>query len=158
MRSGLFPSQQRALNQALKKADAFDHFRARTRRKFIALGLGGLTLAAAAFVMGRSLTPAEAAPEGTSKTSPILQTARTLAAEDDATLLAGAHTMLLGLDADASDPALRVGATRLARMVVSLPASEPRQRIARRILATIDRSGPGDMEPSLIERLRAHVK
>jgi len=42
MRLGLLPSHKRELQRAFKKADAFDHFRQRTRRAF--LGLWGLAV------------------------------------------------------------------------------------------------------------------
>ncbi len=56
MRSGMLPSQQRALRQAFKKADKFDHFRKRTRRSFLALGSLGLAGTIAGFWVGRSTT------------------------------------------------------------------------------------------------------
>lgn len=53
MRSGFLPSQQRELRKASKKADAFDHFRQRTRRRFVALGLLGIAGSAGTFWLGR---------------------------------------------------------------------------------------------------------
>jgi hypothetical protein len=56
MRPGLFPSQQRALRKALKKADKFDHFRKRTRRSFVLVGaLSALSAGAAVWSAIRSV-------------------------------------------------------------------------------------------------------
>jgi hypothetical protein len=48
----MFPSQQRALRRAFKKADKFDHFRKRTRRSFVLGGIGAVVAAAGAFWAG----------------------------------------------------------------------------------------------------------
>jgi hypothetical protein len=55
----MFPSQERALRKAFKKADKFDHFRQRTRRQFVALGRKCRDLAPRATIRrGRSVTRA----------------------------------------------------------------------------------------------------
>ena len=64
MRPGLFPSQQRALRQAFKKADKFDHFsfRQRTRRAFLGLGALALGMGAGGFALGRGGRSSAATP------------------------------------------------------------------------------------------------
>lgn len=54
MRLGLLPSQQRALDQAFKKARAFDTFRSRTRRSMLAAAAAGLVTSVASFFVGQS--------------------------------------------------------------------------------------------------------
>ena len=65
MRSGMFPSQQRALRQAFKKADKFDHFRQRTRRSFVLGGIGAVVAAAGAFCVGVGVGSSSAAANPT---------------------------------------------------------------------------------------------
>jgi hypothetical protein len=54
MRLGLLPSQQRALDQAFKKARKFDDFRGPTRRRFLALGVAACGASLATFFAGRA--------------------------------------------------------------------------------------------------------
>jgi hypothetical protein len=89
----MFPSQQRALAKALKKADKFDDFRGRTRRSFIALATAGACGCIGAFFLGRgfaeSASPASADPWRTS-----LPWAREFSRQPVETLIQGASTYL----------------------------------------------------------------
>jgi hypothetical protein len=105
MRLGLLPGQQRVLDQAFKKARAFDRFRQRTRRTVLATAGGGLLLGVAAFFAGRSVVEA-----------PVPQTTHpmdALALGDAQRLQARAIDLLAEVEMGRGTPSLWVGVERL---------------------------------------------
>lgn len=127
MRQGLFPSQQRALRQAFKKADAFDHFRQRTRRAFLSLAALAVGTGVAGFVTGRSWHAAADDPP----TSP-LQRYRALATGPFGDLHASHLGFLAAMEEATGDERFWVGFERLATHGLR----ESDRALLRRLLAT----------------------
>lgn len=138
MRLGILPSQQRALQQALKKARKFDDFRTRTRRGFLLAALGGCGASAAMFFLGRatagSLATTEPAP------SPALAPARKLATGPLSELVAAYPTFLLMLERAGADRTVWIGYARLVDVAV-----QRRDQIMARHLLQSGASPPPDL-------------
>ena len=138
MRPGMFPSQQRAMRQAFKKADKFDHFRARTRRSLVLGGVASLAAAVGAFWVGTRTRDAAAAPGADSH--PRRQLVHRLAAATDPDLWQQRHTFLQALEEVGGDPVGWVGFRRLAQMTVLRGSAE--QVLASRMLKTLQPECP----------------
>lgn len=142
MRSGMLPSQQRALRRVFKKADAFDHFRTRTRRAFLgisslaaALGLGG-------FITGRASNGETVAPRADGYRE------LALAPIDE---LKSAHLgFLAALEQAPDDRTLWVGFERLAQHALGDPTASD---LLRRLRATLRACVPARGFEWLIKRL-----
>ncbi len=133
MRPGLFPSQQRAMRKAFKKADKFDHFRKRTRRAFLAMGALGVGAAIGGFFLGRASVKVEA--EDSVADSPLesrRQYARDLAQGPLDALVDAHQSFLLVLNRLPPDSVLWSGFARLADAAVSRRDA----RLAKRLLPT----------------------
>jgi hypothetical protein len=158
LRSGLFPSQQRLLQQAFKKADKFDHFRARTRRSFLALAGASAVAVAGSFYVGHSVGSSTATtPQPVPKSSRIAAAAGQLEtlALGPLDQLERAHPMLVSyLDlhtAEATD-AHWLGFERL--LLLALSAPDAKRGLAREITRLSEvRSISAHLQP-LIEQLR----
>jgi hypothetical protein len=111
MRPGLFPSQQRALRKALKKADKFDHFRRRTRRTFLGLGALGLFAGVTGFAAGRHRSRSV---DTDTDDDTLIGQHRSLAAAPIARLRAGYIVFLASMEQAPADPRFWVGFERLA--------------------------------------------
>lgn len=154
MRLGVLPGQQRELRRAFKKAKAFDTFRRRTRRQFIALGLLGVAGSAVAFVAGRRTVPAVRAAS-TGPWHARLPWARAFAREPIETMVQGASTFLGVLqNAGQEDPVLWQGFARLAEHALS--RHDERAAVLRsRLLLVCDAVPPLPEWVPVVERLRA---
>jgi hypothetical protein len=137
MRPGLFPSQERALRRAFKKADKFDHFRRRTRRTFLGLGLlavvGTSLGAASGFWLGRR--------RAVDPWAARIVLAHKIAAAAEDVLLRDHVPFLMVLEHTGGDDVLWLGFERLARLVLSSTAPEHRE-LARRLRLTFDVTAP----------------
>jgi len=150
MRSGLLPSQQRELRRAFKKADAFDHFRERTRRSFLGLGLLGALGTAAGFWFGTVRSADKGRPSANAGPVP-LEKAHELALGPDAELRRNAAMFLVMLDRSGGDEVTWAGFGRLARMAT---ADGGDRRLASRLLATTARLAPPVLLQPLVRRLQ----
>jgi hypothetical protein len=131
MRSGMLPSQQRALRRAFKKADAFDHFRTRTRRAFLGLGSLAAALGLGGLLVGRASVSDARAPRSDAYRE------LALAPLDD---LRSAHLgFLAALEEAPDDRALWVGFERLAQVALSQPTET---ELLRRLRATLRTNAP----------------
>jgi hypothetical protein len=129
MRLGLMPQQKRALDKAFRKARAFDRFRVRTRRSFLALGVLSIGGAAAAFVVGRASAPAAAGEPAGTRDAWIDGLARgPLAA-----LRAQAPHVVAALESCAPDDPLWIAFHRLAEIAIANPADETLRRQLRKL-------------------------
>ncbi len=142
MRPGMFPSQQRAMRQAFKKADKFDHFRARTRRSLVLGGVASVAAAVGAFWAGTRMGGAAAPPDADSH--PRRQIVHRLAAATDPDLWQQRHTFLQALEEVGGDQAGWVGFRRLAEMALVVGPTE--QVLAARMLKTLQRERPTHLQ------------
>lgn len=158
MRLGLLPSQKRELQRAFKKADAFDHFRQRTRRTFLGVGALAVALGVGGFAAGR-MTGAGRLADRDAVADPKLTArrdqARRLATQPDSILRRDHATFLLILDAVGDDEALWVGFARLGNM--ALQGEGDRQLMARLLTTARARRRPAYLDP-LVETLRDRVR
>ncbi len=115
MRPGMFPSQQRAMRQAFKKADKFDHFRARTRRSLVLGGVASVAAAAAAFWVGTRTADAAVGREADSHPRPAQheEWLRALAVGPISELRSRAMHLTAALESAEVDDGLWVGFHRL---------------------------------------------
>lgn len=132
MRPGLFPSQQRALQRAFKKADAFDHFRQRTRRAFVGAVLGGLSVSVGTYFLGRGLQSRDPSATGT-VTESTPQSFDAVALGPIEKLEAQALNVLAEIEMGRATPALWIGVERLALRAVVEANREP---LRARLIAT----------------------
>lgn len=131
MRSGMLPSQQRALRRVFKKADAFDHFRTRTRRAFFGLGSLAAALGLGGVFVGRATL------SDTSARQFDRYRELALAPLDQ---LRSAHLAFLGaLEQNPDDRTLWVGFERLAQLALSQPTEVD---LLRRLRATLRSKTP----------------
>lgn len=140
MRSGFMPGQQAALRRAFKKAEAFDHFRQRTRRGFLSVGAAGIAGSIGAFWVGTWTSRHDSDVQRAHSPEPghpQLAVAHRLALGPDADLRANAAMFLVVLDAIGGDELTWAGFGRLVRMACE--ASPPDRRLARRLRASADR-------------------
>jgi hypothetical protein len=158
LRSGLFPSQQRLLRQAFKKADKFDHFRARTRRSFLAIIGASAVAVTGSFFIGHSVGSSNApTPRPVPKSSRIAAAAGQLEtlALGPLDQLEQAHPMLisyLDLHTTQATDAHWLGFERL--LLLALSAPDAKRGLAREITRVAEvRSTPTHLQP-LIEQLR----
>jgi hypothetical protein len=150
----MFPSQQRALRQAFKKADAFDHFRQRTRRGFLAVAGLGVAGCIGAFVLGRRFAPAAAEATATNLDRELAGV-HALALGPVARLEHGAADILSRIELHGGDDTLWLGCERL---ILHALARGDRQVLARAILAMAAvRPVPEPLAP-LLEKLRAQYR
>jgi hypothetical protein len=132
MRSGLFPSQQRAMRKALKKADKFDHFRTRTRRAFVALGALGVAGAVGGFFLGRATVSKDPGPVSVSPLEGRREYARELAQGPLDGLVNAHQSFLMVLNRLEPDSILWSGFARL----VDVAITRRDVRLAKRLLPT----------------------
>jgi hypothetical protein len=160
MRPGLFPSQQRALKKALKKADKFDHFRQRTRRTFLSLVAVAATTCCGAYLLGRA-TAVDGRAGKTVGVDPALRDklalAHALATGPDQELRRNYAGFLLLMDAHRGDEITWGGFARLSRM--ALESRGPEEiRLAKRLLLTADAlEAPAGVQ-RFVDRLRQHAR
>jgi hypothetical protein len=169
MRSGLFPSQQRALRQAFKKADKFDHFRQRTRRSFVLGGIAAVGAAAGTFWVGIKMgrkgavaptTTSVRAEAETPLRGPLqgkLAVAHRWSTAPDEELRANYALFLVILDAHGGDDLLWAGFARLAGMAEA-GAGEPNRFLAQRLLASARRLPPPAFVSHHLSLLQARVE
>ena len=154
MRSGMLPSQQRALRRAFKKADAFDHFRTRTRRAFFGLfGLSALG-ASAAYWLGQR-TASEPAASATNSVASELETL----ALGPLDALEQAHPLLIAyLDLHTADakPKHWLGLERLAFLALSEP--ETKRALGREVTRLVDVRGCPAATRPVIDKLRTKLR
>ena len=129
MRPGLFPSQQRALRRAFKKADAFDHFRQRTRRAFVGLSLLAVATGVGGFVFGRRRGAVDEPDEAAS----LIDRHRALATAPLERLRAAQLVFLASMEQSPGDEEFWVGFERLATHALSQPGND---EILRRLRIT----------------------
>jgi len=124
----------------LKKADAFDHFRQRTRRRFLAiLGLSVPLAAGAGFALAHwSMgSPRKRLPDPVdARVVERLEWAHRLANGPDGALLAASTTFLMVLDRCGGDVALWRGFARLVRMAEA--DGQERRALAARLLVSAE--------------------
>jgi hypothetical protein len=135
MRSGLFPSQQRALRQAFKKADKFDHFRQRTRRAFFAGGALAVACAVAAFWAGVRLGRVAETQEPRAATPAWMNE---LALGPVEALRQQAIHLLTAVSGKPADDVLWLGFHRLVRVYVSNPSEEALRRMLLQVASRPD--------------------
>jgi hypothetical protein len=134
MLSGMFPSQQRMLRQAFKKAARFDTFRQRTRRSFLVAGAAAVAAAAGAFWAGMQVAqPASPAP--TPSTGSSTGWLDDLASGPLPELQRQAPHLLAALRGKAADDVMWLGFHRL----VLVATSQPEQEALRRMLVQVAR-------------------
>lgn len=129
MRPGLFPSQQRAIQKAFRKADAFDHFRQRTRRGFIGAIFGGIAASAGTFFAGLQIAAAAPASRPPMPAPPF----DAVALGPIERLEARALEVLAEIEMGRASTALWVGVERLALRSLVEPH---RDALRARLLAT----------------------
>jgi hypothetical protein len=153
MRPGLFPSQQRAIRQAFKKAEKLDHFRQRTRRAFLGLGALALGMGVGGYAVGKLMSsPVTRLGHDPRLTSRVDQ-GRRMAAQPDPILRRDHATLLLIIEGVGADDAMWVGFARLAHMALANQDAEDRQ-LARRLLTTAEQVSPPAYLQPLVESLR----
>jgi hypothetical protein len=132
----MLPSQKRVLQRAFRKADKFDHFRARTRRTFVAGGVAAIAAAVGSFWVGRRTS--RASPSHSGRPSPRKELARRLSAASDVELFRDRLAYLQGIEITPDDPVAWGGFRRLVTM-----AQESRDReLAARLLLTFKLAEP----------------
>lgn len=143
MRTGLLPSQQRALQRAFKKADKFDHFRQHTRRSLLAAGCAALCGAFGAYWMG-----ANSATSGNGSAPPSehprLIIVRRLAAATDDSLWAQRATFLQAADEVGGSESGWLGMRRLAKMTLATGRED--KVFAARLLKSMSHERPAYLE------------
>jgi hypothetical protein len=162
MRPGLFPSQQRALQKALKKAEKFDHFRQRTRRTFCLLLVGAAAATVGSFyagqVVGRRVSPRAGHAEETDRAAFLRQQlplAHRLARSTDRELEAGYATFLLVMSGTGGDDVLWHGYERLGALALARADERGREIADGLVRAASMLTVPERLQP-LLARLRAH--
>ena len=135
MRPGLFPSQQRALRQAFKKADKFDHFRQRTRRAFLGLGALALGMGAGGLALGRSGRVPQIAADLKANAGPphLPEPLLDIVTGPLENLRTEAMNVAAALEAAPHDSVLWIGFHRL----VALALNRPEDDLLRRRLRTV---------------------
>jgi hypothetical protein len=128
------------MQRSLRKARKFDDFRGRTRRKFLALGVAGLSASVAGFFLGRETAP----PPATESSVPasLLRRAQRLATAPSEELLADYATVLLVFERTVHDPALIAAYARL----VDLATQRQDRALARHLLESSPRL-PATLSP-----------
>jgi hypothetical protein len=135
----------------LKKADAFDHFRKRTRRGFLGIGALGLLGSFGGFWLGASTGSSSASPEPKRPSHPQIEVAHRLALGPDEDLRSNSAMFLVIFDGIRGDPLTWAGFGRLAQMATA-PGREDRRLVAR-LLTSARRVPPPDWLQSVIGRL-----
>ena len=155
MRLGLLPSQKRALDQAFKKARAFDRFRQRTRRAFLGLGLLGVCAGVGGFVLGRSWQsePDQGRPDAEirARWQAKLPWAQTYGEQPIATLSASYATFLMVIQMTGGDDRTWRGFARLAEHALSAADSDP--NLGRALLQTSRFAPPPEWLRPLVDQL-----
>ncbi|MEZ5966002.1 MAG: hypothetical protein R3F56_19355 [Planctomycetota bacterium] len=160
MRQGLFPAQRRELQRALRKADAFDRMRARTRRAFLRVGLCAVGAAGAAFWLGRWSAGRDDEPvvdSVRSRWQKKIPWAEEFARGPLEQLVAGSATFLMTIDATGGSPAMWNGYARIADWALSTQTPQSRAMIER-LLQTARMAPPPPELATLITTLRAEVR
>lgn len=150
MQQGLFPSQQRALRQAFKKADAFDHFRQRTRRAFLSMLLGGAGMGAGMTAAGYWLGRRHGATAAQPARHPDVEWMHALVRGPLADLEAAAPNLTATIDLHGGDADLWLG---FERLVLTALAHGDRQSLARDLLVLARVAPPPAHLHALVERL-----
>ncbi len=155
MRLGLLPSHQRHLRKLFKKADAFDDFRGRTRRRFLALGALAFAGGMGAFWCGTKLAPEQAlVPAVDPRIADRLARARQLAVGDEAELRSQYVAFLFVFERVPPDAVLWLGFGRL----VSAAERDRDERLALHLKQSLAPHLREDGVPALVERLRALIR
>ncbi len=154
MRTGLLPSQQRALQKAFKKADKFDHFRQRTRRSLIAAGCAALCGAFGAYWLGSNSAVSDSGGARPSE-HPRLIIVRRLAATPDDSLWAQRATFLQAADEVGGSESGWLGMRRLATMTLTKGRED--KVFAARLLKSMSHERPAHLEDTYRE-LQALVR
>lgn len=130
MRLGLLPSQRRELDKAFKKARAFDRFRQRTRRSFVALGALAFGGTVGGFWAGQSMPRETNVPA--SQTPDWLME---LAVGPASALRAQAVHVVAALETADSDHPLWLAYHRLVEHLLLHPEDETLRRQLKRLAA-----------------------
>ncbi len=150
MRSGMFPSQQRALRRAFKKADKFDHFRKRTRRSFVLGGMVAAVAAAASFWAGTMVGSSKATnDEVASRWHKKIPWAEEFASSPIEVLAASRSTFLTVIEQTGGTDAMWRGYERLADRAIETRDAE----LANRLLEVIRLAPPPQSLGRTIEGL-----
>lgn len=153
MRSGMLPSQQRALRRVFKKADAFDHFRTRTRRAF--LGLFGLSALGATATYWLGQRAGDTAAPVANQAATDLE-ALALGPLD---ALEQAHPLLIAyLDLHSADakPGHWLGLERLALLALTEP--EAKRALGREVTRLVEVRGCPAATRPVIDKLRSKLR
>lgn len=151
MRQGFFPGQLDALRELARDGLELHAYRRKSRRAFLAFGLGAVAAGVGGYWFGTS-RPA-ASLEGTEPPDPLLAAARDLADQTDARLLAGYPSLLLALEKHPTERTLWHGYRRLVNIACEEPLPDA-PRLAERLLKTLRVAEPPLDLGDKIERLR----
>lgn len=151
MRQGFFPGQLESLRELARDGLELHAYRRKSRRGFLALGLGAVAAGVGGYWFGTSHATAPA--PNSAPADPLLAAARELASEADARLLAGHPSLLLALERHTTDETLWLGYRRLVNLASgeALPDSH---RLADRLLKTLRIAVPPADLGAKIEHLR----
>jgi hypothetical protein len=152
----MFPSQQRALRRAFKKADKFDHFRKRTRRSFVLGGIGAVVAAAGAFLAGLAVGSQSPRTDSKSRVADRwlqrVPWAERFAAQPIEILESGRSTFLMVIEETGGTDALWKGFERLAERALTSRGVEGVE-LARLLLRTCRLAPPPVELTHLVTRL-----
>ena len=140
MRPGLFPSQQRALEQAFKKARALDRFRQKTRRSFILGGFAAIGAATTTFFLGARYTgtAAQRGPQPLTQPDATLSALHGLALGPLDQLEAQEMHVVRAYEANVLDDKLAYGVQRLVALSLSKPTNEVLRVRLVRLISKVD--------------------
>lgn len=151
MRQGFFPGQLESLRELARDGLELHDYRRKSRRGFLALGLGAVAAGVGGYWFGttRSTVPSP----NTAQADPLLAAARELASQPDAQLLAGHPSLLLALERHTTDETLWLGYRRLVNLACGDTLTDA-PRLADRLLKTLRIAPPPADLGAKIEHLR----
>ena len=152
MRQGFFPGQLETLRELARDGLELHAYRRKSRRGFLALGLGAVAAGVGGYWFGTARRATVVASKA-AHADPLLAAARELASEADARLLAGHPSLLLALESHTTDETLWLGYRRLVNLACggTFPDSH---RLADRLLKTLRIAAPPADLGAKIEHLR----